>query len=153
MFVGGQHKGSGRASRGDFLIFFRWFPWEKHLDRPPPCSFGFVWVLVGLRASCGHSPSRACSTLLLQGSGWEAGGTTVCRIAHSWPGNFIIKAHWLSKKKLSCFVGWIPRASVAAWGVKTPSFYSPVSVFLWKSGLLVNHTLISVFYSLGARAY
>lgn len=65
-FVGGQHKGSGRASRGDFLIFFRWFPWEKHLDRPPPCNFGFVWVLAVLRASCGHSPSRACSTLLLQ---------------------------------------------------------------------------------------
>lgn len=114
------------------------------------CGCWWVCVLPAATVQAGHA-APCCS------SGWEAGGTTVCRIARSWPGNFIIKARQLSKKKLSCFVGWIPRASAAAWGAKTPSFYSPVnppvSIFLWKSGLLVNHTLISVFYSLGAQAY
>lgn len=32
MFVGGQHKGSRRASRGEFLFFFHQFLQEQHLD-------------------------------------------------------------------------------------------------------------------------
>lgn len=152
-----NRKETGGQAEVTFLFFPIGFCGRSIWTEPPPCNSVFVWVVVGWCASCSRSSRRGGSILLLQGSGWEAGGTGLCRIMCSWPGNLVIRALPISQKKFSCFVGWTPSASAAAQGAKAPSCYSPASprcpVFVWKSGLLVNHTTISVLYSLDAPAY